>query len=95
MKKKNTESKKAMFQIDLKKFLWLKKLKTLFHGHMLLVILKEKKLLERFSKKNCKKTNQKDFRVEELIKKKGNKLYLEWKGYGSSFHSWIDKKRKV
>ena len=31
---------------------------------MLLVILKEKKLLERFTKKNCKKKkNQKEFRV--------------------------------
>ena len=48
---------KAMLQIDLKEFLWLKKLKWLFRGHMLLVILKEKNLnlLERFTKKNCKK----------------------------------------
>ena len=55
---------KAMFQIDLKKFLWLKKLKTLFHGHMLLVILKEKKLLERFSKKNCKKQIKKTLELK-------------------------------
>ena len=33
----------------------LQKLKILFRGHMLLVILKTKKLLERFMKKNCKK----------------------------------------
>ena len=46
---------KAMFQIGLKKFLRLKKLKTLCRGHMLLVILKAKKLLERFTKRNCKK----------------------------------------
>ena len=46
---------KAKFQITQNKFLWLKKLKTLFHGHMLLVILTEKKLLELFTKKNCKK----------------------------------------
>ena len=37
---------------------------------MLLVILKAKKLLERFTKKNCKKTNQKGFIVEKVIKKK-------------------------
>ena len=36
---------KVTFQIHLKKFLWLKKLKILFHVHMLLMILKEKKLL--------------------------------------------------
>ena len=40
--------------IGLKKSLWLKKLKTLFRGHMLLLILKEKKLLGRFTKTNCK-----------------------------------------
>ena len=56
---------KAMFQIGMKKFLCLKKIKTLCHGHMLLAMLTEKKLLERFTKKNCKKTNQKEFRVEK------------------------------
>ena len=46
---------KVMFQIGLKKFLWLKKLKLLCHGHMILVILKVKKLLEHLMKNNCKK----------------------------------------
>ena len=41
-------------------------------------------------KKNSKK--QKEFRAEKVIKKKNNKLYLRWKGYDSSFNSWIDKK---
>ena len=36
-----------------------KKLKILFLGHILLVILKVKNLLERFTKKNCKKQIQK------------------------------------
>ena len=45
---------KAMFQIGLKKFLLLQKLKILFRGHILLVILKAKKLLQRFTKNNCK-----------------------------------------
>ena len=40
---------KTMLQID-KKFLRLKKLKTLYCRHFLLVILTEKKLLERFPK---------------------------------------------
>ena len=38
------------------------------------------------------KTNQKDFRIEEVIKRKGNKLYVKWKGYNNSFDRWIDKK---
>ena len=57
------------------------------------MILKAKKLLERFTKNKTKqKTNQKEFRVEKVIKRKGDKLYVKWKGYNSSFHSWIDKK---
>ena len=43
----------------------------------------EKKLLERFRKKYCKKTNQKEFRVKKVIKRKGNKLYVKWKGYST------------
>ena len=59
---------------------------------MLLVILTVKKLLERFVKKNSKKTNQKEFRAEKVIKRKGDKLHAKWKSYNSSFDSWIDKK---
>ena len=33
-----------------------------------------------------------EFRTEKVIKKKGDKLYVKWKGYDSSFNSWIDKK---
>ena len=59
---------------------------------MSLVILKAKKLLECFTKKNCKKSNQKEFRVEKRIKRKGGKLYIKWKDKDSSFINWIDKK---
>ena len=31
-------------------------------------------------------------RMEKVIKKKGDKLYVKWKGYDNSFNSWIDKK---
>ena len=50
-----------------------------------------KKLMERFMEKNCKKTNQKEFRIEKRIKRKGDKLYVKWKGYDNSFNSWINK----
>ena len=45
----------VIFGIGLKKLLRLKKLKTLCRRHMPLVILTEKKLLERFLRNNCKK----------------------------------------
>ena len=52
-------------------FFSLKILKILCYGHMLLAISTVKKLLERITKNNCKKANQKKFRVEKLIKKRG------------------------
>ena len=45
-----------------------------------------------FYKKELQKTNQKEFRIEKVIKKKANKLYVKWKGYNNFFSSWIDKK---
>ena len=47
---------------------------------------------ETFFEKELQKTNQEQFRIEEVIKRKGNKLYVKWKGYDDSFNSWIDKK---
>ena len=44
-----------------------------------------------FYEKELQKTNQRKFRIEKVIKK-GDKLYMKWKGYDSSFNNWIDKK---
>ena len=41
------------------------------------------------------RTNQQEFRIEKVIKKKGDKSYVKWKGYDYSFNSWIDKKDLV
>ena len=41
------------------------------------------------------KIDQHEFRIEKVIKKKENKVYVKWKGYDSSFNSWIDKKDLV
>ena len=42
-------------------------------------------------KRNCKKTNQNEYRIEKVIETKGDRLYVKWKGYDNSFDSWIDK----
>ena len=39
-----------------------------------------------------KKKNQTEFRVEKVMKRKCDKLYVKWKGYNKSFKIWIDKK---
>ena len=48
-----------------------------------------------FYEKELQKTNQKEFRIENVIKRKVNKLYVKWKGYDNSFNSWINKKYLV
>ena len=53
------------YQIGLKKLLLLIKLKIQFHGHMLLMILMVKKLLEHFMKKNCKKLIKKNLELKK------------------------------
>ena len=45
-----------------------------------------------FYEKELQKIDQQEFRIEKVIKKKGDKLYVRWKGYDNSFNSWIDKK---
>ena len=42
--------------------------------------------------KELQKTNQKELRVEKVIKRKGDKLYVKWTAYDNSLNSWIDKK---
>ena len=45
-----------------------------------------------FYEKELQKTNEKEFRIEKVLKRKGDKLYVKWKGYDNRFNSWIDKK---
>ena len=49
-------------------------------------------IIGKFYEKKLQETNQQEFRIENVIKKKGDKLYVKWKGYDCSFDSWIDKK---
>ena len=46
-----------------------------------------------FYEEELQKTNQEEFRIEKVIKRKGDKLYVQWKGYDNSLNSWIDKRR--
>ena len=39
------------------------------------------------------KAYQKEFRIEQLIKKKGGKLHVTWKAYDNSLSSWINNKK--
>ena len=48
-----------------------------------------------FYEKELQKPGQKKFRIEKVLKRKGDKLYVKWKGSDNRFNSWIDKKDLV
>ena len=37
-----------------------------------------------FYEKELQKTNQQEFIIEKILKRKGDKLYVKWKGYDNS-----------
>ena len=54
--------------------------------------LNGKEITGSFYEKEFENTNQKEFIIEKVLKRKGGKLYVKWKGYGNSFNNWINKK---
>ena len=74
--------------------MWLGKLKIRFHGHYVINDLNGEEI-RTFYENELQKTNQQEFRIEKVIKRKGDKLYVKWKGYDNLFNSWIDKKDLV
>ena len=57
--------------------------------------LNGEEIVGKFYEKELQKTNQKEFRIEKVIKRKGEKLYVKQEGYVNSFNSQIDKKDLV
>ena len=70
----------------------VKKIKNTAPWTYVISHLNEEEIVGSFYEKELQKTNQKEFRIVKVIKMKGNKLYVKWKGYNNSFNSWIDKK---
>ena len=82
---------KDMLQIGQKKFLLLVKLKTIPWTYVV-SDLNSGKIIESFYEKELQKASQEEFSIEKVLKRKGDKLCVKWKGYDNSFNSWIDKK---
>ena len=72
----------------------LLKLKIQFLG-LVISDLNGKEITWSFYEKELQKTNQKEFRIKKVLKRKGDKLYAKWEGYNNRFNSWIDKKDLV
>ena len=59
-----------------------------YNGNILMV----KEIVATSFEKELQKKNQEEVRIEKVIKRRRNKLYVKQKGYNNSFNSWIDKK---
>ena len=44
-----------------------------------------------FYEQELQKTTQDVYRIEKVMKRKGNKALVKWKGYSEEFNSWVDK----
>ena len=76
-----------MFQIGLKNFLWIKKVKNTVPWTYVVSDLNREEIVGIFYKKELQKKKPKEFRVEKVIKREGEKVYIKWKSYHSSFNS--------
>ena len=70
----------------------IKKLNNTVPSAYVISDLNGEEIIGTFYKKELQGTNQHEYRIEKVIKRKVDKLYVKWKSYDSSFNSWIDKK---
>ena len=76
----------------------IKKVKNTVPWTYVINDLNDEEIIGTFYERELQKTNQKEFRkrkIEKVLRKKGDKLYVKWKSYDNSFNSWIDKKDLV
>ena len=48
-----------------------------------------------FYEQELQKTSQEIFRIEKIIRRRGNKSLVKWVGYPESFNSWIDNEELI
>ena len=70
----------------------IKKVKNTVPWTYVINNLNNEEIIGSFYEKELQKINQKKFRIEKILKRKGDKLYVKLKGYDNSFKNWINKK---
>ena len=65
----------------------IKKIKNTVPWTYVINDLKGEEIIGAFYEKELQKIDQQEFKIEKVIRKKGDKLYVKWKGYDSSFNS--------
>ena len=59
----------------------IKKVKNTVPWTYVINDLKNEEITGTFYEKELQKTSQEEFRIEKVIRRKGDKLYVKWKGY--------------
>ena len=70
----------------------IKKVKSTIQWTYILNDLNGEEIVETSYENELQKINPKEYWTEKVMKRKGDKFYVKWKGYDSSFNSWIDGK---
>ena len=68
------------------------KYKIIFSWTYVISDLNGEEITRSFFEKVLQKSSQEKFRIENVLKRKGDKLYVKWKGNDNSINIWIDKK---
>ena len=76
-------------------FFVVSKIKNAVPGTYVINDLNGEEIIGTSNEKELQRTNQQEFRIKKVIRRKGDKLYVKWKGYDKSFNSYIDKKDLV
>ena len=76
-------------------FFVISKIKNTFPWTYVISDLNGEEIFRIFDEKELRKTNQKEFRIEKVIKRKDDVLYVKWEGYDVSLNSWNDEKEIV
>ena len=69
----------------------IKKVKNTVPWTYVINDLNGEEIIGTFYEKELQKTNQKEFRIEKVIKRKGDRLYVKWKGYSHLIAGFIKK----
>ena len=93
---------KVTFHIGSEKVFAIKKVKNTVPWTYVVSHLNEEQVASTFYKKELLKAYQKEFRVEEVIERKSDKLYITWNGNDSwinnindNINQWIFSRTKL
>ena len=70
----------------------IKKIKNIVPWKYVINDLNGEEIIGTFYENELQSTKQNECRIEKVAKRKGDKLYVKWKGYDNPFNSWNDKK---